>query len=102
LLDSIVKDFAHLLKKELKDNLKNFFLFGSRARGDFHEGSDYDFLIVLAYKDSLIVEQIRKLEVKLLSQFDVLLASIIYDENEWKKRENMPIAINIRKEGISI
>ena len=42
--DPIVKQVADILKKELKEQIKSIILFGSRARGDFQSGSDYDIL----------------------------------------------------------
>ena len=39
-----VREFAHLIKT--KHKVKNVYLYGSFARGDFHEGSDIDLIIV--------------------------------------------------------
>jgi predicted nucleotidyltransferase len=43
-----VREFAHLLKT--KHKVKNVYLYGSFARGDFHEGSDIDLIIVGEFK----------------------------------------------------
>ena len=39
-----LREFAHLLKT--KHKVKTVYLYGSFARGDFHEGSDIDLIIV--------------------------------------------------------
>jgi len=39
-----LREFAHLLKTKRK--VKKVYLYGSFARGDFHEGSDIDLIIV--------------------------------------------------------
>lgn len=46
-MDKISKEFAQVVRNKLKTHLKKIILFGSRARGDFREGSDYDFLIIV-------------------------------------------------------
>ncbi|HEC49623.1 MAG TPA: nucleotidyltransferase domain-containing protein, partial [Candidatus Desulfofervidus auxilii] len=45
--DTIIKEFTQKLRQQLGDRLKEVILFGSRARGDWEEGSDYDFLIIV-------------------------------------------------------
>ncbi|MBI4378469.1 MAG: nucleotidyltransferase domain-containing protein, partial [Nitrospinae bacterium] len=45
--DKISVEFAGRVRSRLKNHLKKIILFGSRARGDSYEGSDYDILIVL-------------------------------------------------------
>ena len=39
-----------------KYNVKRVYLFGSRARGDYTEDSDYDFFLVLDYDKVTLVE----------------------------------------------
>jgi len=39
-----------LCEKKLRNHVKEIILFGSHARGNFTEGSDYDFLIVVDKK----------------------------------------------------
>ena len=80
--------------------IQNIILFGSRARGDFYEGSDYDFLIVLKYKDQKVIKEIREIEVAFLDKYDKLAASLIFTEDEWKERLNFSIAKNIQRDGI--
>lgn len=40
----VVKNFANSIKKKFKP--EKIILFGSRARGDYHRMSDFDFIIV--------------------------------------------------------
>jgi len=47
LVNRIPQEFASIVRKKLKNHVKEIILFGSHARGDFTEGSDYDFLIVV-------------------------------------------------------
>jgi len=62
---STVKKIAHEFKAELQqlygDELLSLILFGSHARGDFHEESDIDFAIVLKNKDIVATDEIFKI-----------------------------------------
>ncbi|MBI4650760.1 nucleotidyltransferase domain-containing protein [Candidatus Desantisbacteria bacterium] len=40
-MDKISKEFAQSVRQKLKKHIKQIILFGSHARGDFTEGSDY-------------------------------------------------------------
>jgi predicted nucleotidyltransferase len=101
-MDEAILFFSEKIKKKFPHILKNLFLFGSRARGDFHIGSDYDFLIVLKRKDKTIIRQIKEIEVEFLNHYDILSSCLIYKENEWEKRKKFPIGMNILKEGLKI
>jgi predicted nucleotidyltransferase len=94
--------FSERLRRRLPDYIRRIFLFGSRARGDAWEGSDYDFAIILTEKNDSIIKTIRDVEVEFLNRFDMLAASLVYSEHEWDERKNYPIGINIRKEGVVI
>ena len=43
----VIKDFTEAMKKHYGDRLAKIILFGSYARGDFHEESDMDFMVLL-------------------------------------------------------
>ena len=62
---SMVKDIAQEFKAELQqlygDELLSVILFGSHARGDFHEESDIDFAIILKSKDAVATDEIFKI-----------------------------------------
>lgn len=98
-MDIVVEEFKKELKMQLGDKVKKLVLFGSRARGDYKETSDYDFLVVVEdrkkYKDT-----IRDIEVEILNKYDYLLGSIICTPEEWQIKTNYPIGINIQKEGV--
>lgn len=97
----LIKYFTGKIRASIP-GVKEIVLFGSRARGDNNEGSDYDFLIVLKEKDGGKVHAIRDLEVDLLNKYDALAGSIICSEDEWEKKKNYPIGRNILKEGVSL
>lgn len=80
--------------------VKRVILFGSQARGDSWEGSDYDFAVIVRKKNERSIKDIRGTEVAFLNKFDMLSSSIIFDESEWEKHRRLPIGINILREGV--
>ena len=79
------------------------FLFGSRARGDFREDSDWDFLILLEKRATrpmkdLIREKLYHLELAT----DQVISSIIYEKDNWAQLGVMPLHQIISEEGIEV
>ena len=79
-------------------------LFGSRARGDFHEESDWD-VLVLTDEDEKDFEFKRKIRRSLL---DVQLrvgegiSTIIHNKNWWNKLKATPLYSEINKDGLGL
>ena len=101
-LNERVDFYSRRLRETLGDNIKKIILFGSRARGDFHEGSDYDFVIVVERKDKNVREKISDVAVEFLDRYDELSANIVFDEHEWKRQQGFPLGINIEREGLHL
>ena len=76
-------------------------LFGSYARGDYHEGSDLDVMIVLDTYKSYWDELVRSAELAsdLSLEYDVTVSRTIMTEEQWKKGD-LPVLVNVRAEGV--
>ncbi|MEM6317082.1 MAG: nucleotidyltransferase domain-containing protein [Bacteroidota bacterium] len=76
-------------------------LFGSRARGDFKEKSDWDFLILLNKKkvSKSEKEKIRSKLYEIELMTDEVISTIIHSRSEWEKRSVTPIYQIIEEEG---
>ena len=98
--DQRVDFFSTRLRQKLPNAIRRIILFGSRARGDAHEGSDYDFAVICQTRDAATKQAVREVEVEFLNRFDTLSSSLVFDENGWERRKNLPIRLNIEKEGI--
>ncbi len=72
--DPIVISLKTRLQDRLGENLKELWLFGSRARGDADEDSDYD----------------------------ALVGSICFSPEAWVRSKRTPLGLNILKEGIRL
>ena len=84
------------------DHLKKTVLFGSQARGESHEGSDFDILLIVDHRTEEIREMALDAGVEMMNRYEKLFASVIYDEEEWEKAKAFPFAWNIKREGISL
>lgn len=97
-----VSFFSQRLRERLKGHILRFILYGSRARGDAQDGSDYDFLVIVDKVEYSLKEKVTDVEVEFLDTFDELSACMVFDENEWEWIKNSPLGINIEREGIPV
>ena len=100
--DRVIKDFSRGVREKAGTKLREVVLFGSRARGDHSEHSDYDFLIIFDSENPQLREEIRDLEVEMMDTYDVLVSALIFSDSAWEKRLSMPLGLNVRKEGIAV
>jgi predicted nucleotidyltransferase len=80
-------------------------LYGSRARGDSIEQSDWDFLILLdGNVDDQRTDKIRHRLYELEWEFGEVISSIIRNKEEWNSMpfKSMPIHHEIEREGIRL
>ncbi len=95
-------DIVKLVKEEIAriDPKAEVILFGSRARGDFHKDSDWDFLVLLDRPldpglKEYILEQLYDLELRT----DSVTSTIIHTKTEWENRAVTPFYQIIKIEG---
>lgn len=80
-------------------------LYGSRAREDFHEGSDWDFLILVdGIIDAVRTDRVRHAIYDVELESNEILSSIVKSYQEWDsaKFSVIPLHENIVREGIVI
>jgi len=100
--DPVVSKYTDGVRHRLKSRLKNIYLFGSRARGDAWDGSDYDMALVVKDRDRNLEEAVLDVSTFLLDEFEVLISTHIFTEEEWAFEKKLPLGINILKEGIAL
>ena len=99
---NLAEEYANLLRKKLGSQLKQVFLFGSQARGDSWEGSDYDILVIVDKRTPDIREETLDVSVEMMNRYDKLFAVLLYSEKEWQRAQDFPLAWNIKHEGIPV
>ena len=78
-----LREFAHLLKS--KHGVKKVYLYGSFARGDFHEGSDIDLIIVGEFEGKM-----PKRIGKILDLTSLPVEPLVYTEAEFDEMKESP------------
>jgi len=91
------------LKRQLIPNEK-VILFGSQARGDAREDSDWDLLLIVNSDSTNLDDEIKYSYpfAKLGWAHNIDLNVLLYSENDWEKRNFMPFYKNVLKDGIEI
>ena len=87
--------------KPLGFEISRIILFGSRARRDYHQESDYDILILLKHpvqeEDRLAIwDSLYAVELKL----GIVMEVVIYSEQRWSELKVLPLHQNVTREGI--
>ena len=80
-------------------------LYGSKARGDSNENSDWDLLILLNQSDIPFEQETKIMDdyYELELSEGIVISSLIYSKKEWNtKYASIPLHLNINNEGIKI
>ena len=97
-----IRFFTEALRNRLGENLKQIILFGSRARGDYWEGSDYDFIVIVSNKNDIVKQLVSTTGLDFLNKFDELSSELLFDEQEWERQKKYPLGINVIRDGIPL
>ncbi|HXL56457.1 MAG TPA: nucleotidyltransferase domain-containing protein [Chitinophagaceae bacterium] len=100
--DEILESIKSTIKEIVPD--ANIILFGSRARGDWHEESDWDILVLTKNKVSKDVEKkihdkLFMLSVQIASFINIL---IVYEEDWEQSPSYYSLYQSVSEEGIQI
>lgn len=80
-------------------------IFGSAARGDYHEHSDIDILAVLPVPvDNTIEEQVFDMAYDIELEYGLVIGTIVYSRDFWysDRAAAMPLFRNIQREGLFV
>lgn len=90
--------------KEIMPKNAKAILFGSQARGDFREDSDWDILILLDKQklSSTDFDDFAYPFFELGWQLDAEIHPLLYTTVDWEKRHSLPIYQDVKNEGIEL
>ncbi len=100
--DKLIETFTGNLRREFGDKLKKITLFGSRARGDYTEDSDYDFILVFDMVTKDLKEKLHEIEGNMLLEHGMVITAIPYTNEDVEKRRFLPFLLNVEKERGSV
>lgn len=79
-------------------------LYGSRARGDAHKGSDWDVLVVVD-KDILTMDDYNTITYPLVMlgwDYNEEINPIMYTTRQWDESRHTPFRENVERDGIKL
>jgi len=96
--------YATMLRTRFKDQLVEVLLFGSKARGDIHPGSDIDVLVLLAKPDAQALSDARAFGFDVLLTHDIFLSIRVMSQQQWQELAAMDSLFyrNVTKDGLSL
>ena len=100
----VVKKFKQQLQEKIGDHLIMMFLFGSKARGDYHKNSDIDVMVIIKKSNRQIINEIYNLAFDLMLETSIYLSIKIFDAAEYQKLNALPTVFmqKVRQEAIKV
>ena len=92
------------LKRKILPNEK-VILFGSQARGDAREDSDWDLIVLLNKENGNFLDDTEKYAYpfdELGWNFGIAINTIVYTKKQWDQGKIFPLYRNVMREGIEI
>jgi uncharacterized protein len=101
------KHIIQLIRQKVNeiDNTSEVILYGSRARGDNKQDSDWDVMILLKRKnvDKKVEQTFRHHLLDLELEIGVPISVFVYSKSDWEGKYSVtPLFRSIKKEGILI
>lgn len=101
-LDSTLKELSATLREKYGAHITDIILFGSRARGDFQEESDYDVLVLVDKRTTELRDCISEAAWELGLTHNVCISIVVQEIERFEKDKYEPLFMNIRKEGVRV
>ena len=105
-IQELMSKYVDEVKKIYGQHLRKVILYGSYARGDFHNDSDIDIMILLDITDLEIKEYRHELSYMTFDfnmDYDIDIKPIAKSEQHFKKwLENYPFYANVDSEGVTL
>lgn len=98
-------DLNNIVKEELLrfDEGVEVVLFGSRARGNERNDSDWDYLILTEREaDKSLKKRIRDKIYELELETGAVIGSVIHSKDKWSQLDQTPLFKNVAKVGLRL
>jgi len=100
--DPVLRELTERLRARYGTHIQRIVLFGSRARGDHEEGSDYDVMVLVDEKTPEMESAIFHLSCEIDFHHDTCLSVFVEEQSTFDDREYEPMFINVRREGVPL
>jgi len=102
--EQAVEAFISAIRKDLKDQLLETKLFGSKVRGDYSQDSDIDILIVLTERSKLLIDTLYEKLLDIELEYDSKISLTIFSQAEYQHNVNAhtPFVESLANEGVTL
>jgi uncharacterized protein (UPF0332 family)/predicted nucleotidyltransferase len=99
----VIEEFRRMLRNAFASDFRGMILYGSYARGDYHEDSDIDLIVLFKDGDTAKKASSRVSEIarELPSEHGALVMPMTMGELDYQKGKS-PLFLNVKREGILI
>lgn len=99
-----LNEFKKRLIQSVNGNLSFIKLFGSRARGKVHRGSDIDLLVVFRKRGRRLEDILDDIRIDILMKYKIELEIMccVLEEYRYYKNIQSPFIQNVERDGIII
>ncbi len=96
--------YREALKREHADAVLRLVVYGSKARGDAHDESDIDLLLIVRDEAAGLMRPLRRIGHELAVPSLVLPSIMAYTVGEWSQLESYRSAYHaaVEREGVSV
>ncbi len=98
--DPIIEEFTGKIKK--MPEVSQIILYGSRARSDFEEWSDYDVIVLVSEKNTEVETRIEEVAWDINCRKLVSIVPSIIKESRFIEDRYEPLFINVKREGVTL
>ena len=99
-----IEAFLKQVRRAYPQRVKQMRLFGSKARGDSHAGSDIDILLIVDEEDWRFRHAISNIAADVSLAHDVLIEPRVIGQARWDKMHRHRFALyeNVQAEGVGL
>jgi predicted nucleotidyltransferase len=97
-------EFLERVRQRFGDDYLYSLMFGSKARGDAHEGSDLDVAVVMQQADFATRRAIYALAYDELLENDVDISPVIFSQDEFERQKaaHFPLLLEIERDMVPL
>lgn len=99
--EKAIAEFKKKVQKQVGSGLMQLRLFGSRARGEGHEDSDLDILVLLKEASTAVRASLFEIAADILLEFEVDISPLVMSQEHFEdmKRRERLLPLEIEREG---
>jgi predicted nucleotidyltransferase len=86
--------YREALKREHADSVRRLVVYGSKARGDAHEDSDLDVLLIVRNEAGSLKRTLRRIGYDLSAASYAVPSILAYTQEEWERYGNLGSAFH--------